>query len=257
MQDSALLEERQGAVLVITLNRPERRNALSPSLFARLLQVLIDADADTDVRAVVLTGSGTAFCSGMDLKAFSEGERPAPPDALNVYSYRRGKPLIAAVNGPAIAGGFELVLACDVVVAARTAYFALPEVKRGLVAGGGGIFRLPRLAGAGRATRLLLTGDRMTAEQALAAGVAAEVVDPAEVLHAALAIAQAIAQAAPLAVAETLAIARQAFDLDEPGLWARSAQAWARVVDSDEAKEGAAAFLEKRDPVWPSTSNKT
>jgi enoyl-CoA hydratase/carnithine racemase len=252
VHDSPLLEERRGATLILTLNRPERRNALSPSLSARLLDAMTAADADPSVRVVVLTGAGSAFCSGMDLKAFSEGERPTPPDAANIYSFRGSKPLIGAVNGPAVAGGFELALACDLVVAARSAFFALPEVKRGLIAGGGGIFRLARLAGLGRAMRMLLTGDALNAEEALAAGIVAQVVEPAEVLTVALAIADAITKAAPRAVAETLAIARQSFDIDQAALWSLTAAAWARVVDSDEAGEGALAFLDKRDPVWPS-----
>ena len=246
-------------MLILTLNRPERRNALTPSLSGQLLDTLVAADADPAVRVVVLTGNGPAFCAGMDLKAFSEGERPTPPEAVNAYTYQRAKPLIAAVNGPAVAGGFELVLACDIVVAARGAFFALPEVKRGLVAGGGGMFKLVRLAGLGRAARMLLTGDPLDAEAALAAGIVAEVVDAGEVLAAALAIADRVTKAAPSAVAETLAIARKSFDLDEPALWALTARAWARVVESDEAREGAAAFLAKRDAVWPSTplANKT
>jgi enoyl-CoA hydratase/carnithine racemase len=253
VQEPPLLEERRGSILVLTLNRPERRNALTPSLSGQLLDALVHADADPAVRVVVLTGNGPAFCAGMDLKAFSEGQRPTPPDAVNVYTYQRTKPLIGAVNGPAVAGGFELVLACDVVVAARTAFFALPEVKRGLVAGGGGMFKLVRLAGLGRAARMLLTGDPMHAEAALAAGIVAEVVDPSDVLSAALAIADGVTKAAPNAVAETLAIARKSFDLDEAALWRLTAQAWARVVESDEASEGAAAFLAKRNAVWPST----
>jgi enoyl-CoA hydratase/carnithine racemase len=253
VREPPLLEERRGEVLILTLNRPERRNALNPALSRQLLGALVDADADPTVRVVVLTGNGPAFCAGMDLKAFSEGERPTPPGEVNVYTYQRSKPLIGAVNGPAVAGGFELVLACDIVVAASGIFFALPEAKRGLVAGGGGMFKLVRLAGLGRAARMLLTGDPMNAEAALAAGIVAEVVEPGEVLSAALAIADGITKAAPSAVAETLAIARKSFDLDEPGLWALTAGAWARVVESDEAREGAAAFLAKRDPVWPST----
>jgi enoyl-CoA hydratase/carnithine racemase len=188
----------------------------------------------------------------MDLKAFSEGERPAPPDAANIYTFRGSKPLIAAVNGPAIAGGFELALVCDIVVAARTAFFALPEVKRGLIAGGGGIFRLARLAGLGRATQMLLTGGPISAEQALEAGIIAQVVEPGQALAASLAIAEEVTKAAPRAVAETLAIARQSFDLDQTALWKLTTAAWAQVVESDEAREGASAFLEKRDPAWPS-----
>ena len=252
MRDSPLLEERRGAVLILTLNRPERRNALSPALFAQLLDALVAADKDPGVRVVVITGNGSAFCSGMDLKAFSEGERPAPPDAANIYSFQGTKPLIAAVNGPAIAGGFEIALACDIVVASSNAFFALPEVKRGLIAGGGGIFKLTRLAGLGHAMRMLLTGDPITAAAAHEAGVVAQVVEPGEALEAALAIAEAVTKAAPHAVAETLAIARRSFDLDQPALWDLTAAAWARVVEGDEAREGAAAFLEKRDSIWPS-----
>ena len=252
MSEPVLLEARQGSVLILTLNRPGRRNALNPELASRLRAALEEGDDDPEVRVVVITASGSAFCSGMDLKAFAEGERPEPPDAENIYSLAASKPLIAAVNGPAIAGGFELVLMCDIVVAARDAFFALPEVRRGLIAGGGGIFRLTRLAGPARAIEMLLTGSPLSAEEAMSAGLVRQVVEAREVLPTAIGIAERIVESAPLAVAETLAIAHQSHDLTEAELWRLSAAAWARVVEGAEAREGTAAFVERRPPSWPS-----
>jgi enoyl-CoA hydratase len=234
-----LLTQRTGNVLVLTLNRPAVRNALNPELKDRLLSALQDADADPDVRVVVLTGAGPVFCPGMDLKAFAKG---ADFGGLSAY-YREGiaKPVIAALNGSALGGGFELALACDLIVAAEEATIGMPEVKRGLFAAGGGTTLSARIPLA-TALELGLTGDPITASRAQQIGLVNAVVPADRVLPAALELAARIAANAPLGVAITKKLLRER-------RWGEPEET-AAVFHSADAMEGARAFAERRQPVW-------
>ena len=251
--EPVLVQEMHDSTCVLRLNRPDARNALTPALITALGDALAAAESDSTTRAVVLTGTGErAFCAGMDLASFASGE--TLEDASKLMRFLQGEttiPVVGAANGTAVAGGFELLLACDVVVASSRARVALPEVKRGLVAAGGGTFlgtRIPLAV----ALELALTGDPVDAERARALGLVNDVVEPADVLDAALALAARIAANGPLAVRATKELVRLATS-DAPGAWARLAEWQPRIFASDDAKEGATAFLEKRDPVWRGT----
>ncbi|MEV6539387.1 enoyl-CoA hydratase-related protein [Streptomyces sp. NPDC051665] len=235
-----VLTERIGAVLVATLNRPEARNALNPELIDELSVVLREADTDPAVRAVVLTGAGTVFCAGMDLKAFAKGGGRF--DGL-VWFFREGitTPVIAALNGSALAGGFELALACDLVVAAEDAKLGIAEVKRGLFAAGGGTTlgdRVPLAV----ALEMGLTGDLVSAEDAKQFGLVNRVVPVGEVRATAVALAGRIAENGPLGVAMTKKLMRER-------RWAEPEEVES-VFRSADAVEGARAFAERRSPVW-------
>jgi enoyl-CoA hydratase len=234
---------REGPVTVLRLNRPKVRNALDYATCADLTRELEDAEIDDSVRAVVLTGTGDrAFCAGMDLRAFREGGPSSTP--LTAFLRRPyGKPLIAAVNGPAVAGGFELVLACDLVVAADTAWFALPEIARGLFPAGGGTL-LPRRVPLAWALELALTGDRVTADRAQAAGLVNLVVPPGDVAARAAGLAGRIAQHDPRAVAAVRDLMR-ASAAGQPVAehWRAVDAAKEEVFSSPAAQAGADAFL--------------
>lgn len=244
--------ETHGAVALIRLNRPEARNAIDMEMMAGLRAALARFEADDALQVAVLTGAGKVFCAGMDLGAFAAGARPGindPEGFAGFVNARRTKPVIAAVNGGAYAGGFEIVLACDMVIADQAGAFGLPEVKRGLVAAGGGAHRLPRRIPSVIAAEMLLTGDPITAVRALELGLVNRLVPAAELIPAALDLAGRIAVNAPLAVRLTLELARAAGG-DEGALWARNAAIWDRIDGSADALEGARAFKEKRAPHW-------
>ncbi len=212
-------------------------------------------ESDGEAWVGIITGAGDrAFCAGMDLKAFAAGQGPELVDArggfAGLISYPRTKPLIAAVNGAAVGGGCEIVLACDLVVAAEHAVLGLPEVKRGIFAGAGGCFRLPRTIPRVRAMEMLLTGDPIDARSAFELGLVNRVVPGEGLMDAARELARRIRANAPFAVRETLALARAAFDLSEEELWARNNQAWERINRTEDAREGPLAFAEKRPPRW-------
>jgi enoyl-CoA hydratase len=234
-----VLRRRAGHVLVATMNRPQVRNALNPELIDELAEVLRGADADPEIRVIVVTGAGPAFCAGLDLKAFTRGGRF---DGL-VWFFREGvrTPVIAAVNGPAMAGGFELLLACDLVVAADDARLGISEVKRGLFAAGGGTTLADRIPLA-VALEMGLTGEPVTAARAREIGLVNRVVPAGQVLDEALALAEQVAANAPLAVAVTKKLMRER-------RWGESAEVEA-VFRSADAAEGARAFAERRPPVW-------
>lgn len=234
-----VLTERVGNVLVATLNRPEARNALSPELIDDLAEVLRSADADPEVRAVVVTGEGTVFCAGMDLKAFAKGGKF---DGL-VWFFREGiaTPVIAALNGSAMGGGFELMLACDLVVAAEGAKLGMSEVKRGLFAAGGGTTLASR-APLSVALEMGLTGEPVTAAQAHGFGLVNRVVPADQVRAEALALASRIAENGPLGVAMTKKLMRER-------RWGEPDEVTS-VFRSADATEGARAFAERRRPVW-------
>ncbi|MCU1578063.1 MAG: short chain enoyl-CoA hydratase [Rhodoglobus sp.] len=239
-------------VLVITLNRPEVRNAVNAELAAGLAAALDRLESDAGLRVAVLTGAGPSFCSGMDLAANLRGESPRVPGRgfAGLVEGPPKKPLIAAVEGHAVAGGFEIALACDLVVAGRTAQFGLPEVKRGLVAAGGGLLRLPDRIPYSAAMRLILTGEPFGAERAYELGLVTEVVEPGRALEAALALAHLIAANAPLSIAASKEVIARYRDWPTAELFARQAEIIAAVSASEDAREGATAFLERRPPRW-------
>lgn len=247
-----VLVERDGAVQVITINRPQARNALDAAVAAGVAAAVDELDASDDLRVGVITGAGGTFSAGMDLKAYLRGESPAIEGRglCGITMTPPRKPLIGAVEGWALAGGFELLLACDLVVAARTARFGVPEVKRSLVAGGGAALLLPRRVPFAIALELLLTGEPFGAERAAAVGLVNRLTDEGGALDGALRLARTIAENGPLAVAATKRVARSSADwtLDEG--WAKQSDITRPVFSSEDAREGATAFAEKRPPVW-------
>ena len=242
-------------IAVITLDRPGQRHAIDAAMTAALRSALERFETDRDALVAIVTASGDrAFCAGMDLKAFADGEGPAilegPGGFAGFTHYPRTKPCIAAVNGVALGGGCEIVLSCDLIVAAEHARFGLPEVTRGLFAASGGVLRLPRLIPRARALELLLTGDVIDAGTARDLGLINKVVPHRQLPEAARGLALRICANAPLAVRETLALARAVFALPEEQLQARNEAAWARIAASEDAREGPRAFAEKRLPAW-------
>lgn len=247
-----VLVERQGSVQVITLNRPQARNALDRAVAEAVAAAVDELDDDPDLRVAVLTGAGGTFSSGMDLKAFLAGETPSLPGRglCGITERPPRKPLIGAVEGWALAGGFELLLACDLVVAAEDARFGVPEVTRSLVAAGGAALQLPRRVPFAVALELLLTGDPLEAPRAAQIGLVNQVVPAGEALGAAVALAARIAENGPLAVAATKEIARSSADWTLEQGWKEQASIIAPVFGSEDAREGATAFAQKRKPVW-------
>jgi enoyl-CoA hydratase len=250
--DDVVLVESRGAVQVVTINRPQARNALDAAVARGVAAAVDELDATDELRAGVLTGAGGFFSAGMDLKAFLRGETPAIEGRglCGITRTPPRKPLIAAVEGGALAGGFELVLACDLVVAARGARFGVPEVKRSLVAAGGAALLLPQRVPRAVAVELLLTGEPMDAERAAAVGLVNRVVDEGTALDAAVELAGVIAANGPLAVAATKEIVQSVPAWGPEEMWARQDQVIAPVFASDDAREGSVAFAERRPPVW-------
>lgn len=247
-----LLQHREGDVLVLTLNRPERRNAINLALAHAIAAALEAFDADDALRVAVLTGAGKGFCSGMDLKGFSEGESPSLPERGFAGLAQRppAKPLIAAVEGFAVAGGCEIALACDLIVAAEDARFGLPEVKRGLIASAGGLIRLPQRIPYHLAMELALTGESLGAQAAERHGLVNRVVPPGQALATALELARAIAANAPLAVMASKEIVQKSRDWPQERMFELQGPLALRVGGSADALEGARAFVEKRAPRW-------
>jgi crotonobetainyl-CoA hydratase len=254
-----VLIERDGHVLVVTLNRPEARNAVNADLTLGVGSALEQAEHDTDVRAVVLTGAGdVSFCAGADLKALARGESLNPPGTeewgfAGIVNHAVSVPVIAAVNGTALGGGTEIVLSADLAVAAATARFGLPEVTRGLIAAAGGLIRLPEQLPRKVAMQLILTGEPIDAETALRWGLVNAVVPADQVLPAALALAHRIAANAPLAVRASKRVARGIRNGDVPGeadAWAANTEEVLALMSSEDALEGPTAFAEKRAPQW-------
>jgi enoyl-CoA hydratase len=254
-EEPVVVRERHGKVEVVRINRERARNAIDGPTALALSSTFDELEEDSEVWAVVLTGTGErAFCAGMDLKAFASGQMGDILGAKGGFgglSHREfPKPLIAAVNGAALAGGFELVLSCDLVVAADHATFGVPEVKRGLVAAGGGMIRLVKRTHYAVALEMLLTGDPVDAARAHQLGLVNHVVPADEVLSAALELAGRICENAPLSVRESKRAARRSLDLTEADAWALNAEITARIFSNPDALEGAIAFAEKRAPVW-------
>ena len=251
----AILErERRGRVEILTLNRPEARNAMSPELSLAIEDALDDVERDRGVWAVIITGTGPIFCAGADLKVVAQGrgmEINAPKGGFGGLVQRDfPKPIIAAVNGPALAGGFELVLACDLVVAAEEATFGLPEAKRGLLASAGGPIRLAKRVATATALELVMTGDPIPAARAYELGLVNRVVPVGKVVDEAIAIADRIAENSPTAVRIARRLVKDAVDLTEAEAWERTNALAVGIFQSGDAIEGSTAFAEKRAPKW-------
>jgi enoyl-CoA hydratase len=250
-----VLFERRERIGLFTLNRPDQRNAVDPEVSMLMNEYVAEFEADPELWVGVITGAGETFCAGADLKAIAAG-RLLEITEVEPYGFgglvrgQRSKPMIAAVNGAALAGGFELALACDLVICAESGRFGLPEVGRGLIAGAGGVQRLPRLIPPLRALELILTGRSVDAAEAHSLGIANEIVAADRVRPRALEVAAAIAANAPVAVRESRAVARTAIERGEAPAWERTGLAWERVLASPDAHEGAAAFREHRPPAW-------
>ena len=251
---AAVERERRGKVEILTINRPEARNAINGDVTAAMGAALDDLAADDDCWVVVLTGAGDkSFSAGMDLKAFASGQGAGIIDANGFASITRrqfAKPLIAAVNGAALAGGCEIMLSCDLVVAADHATFGIPEAKRGLIAGAGGLIRMPKRLPMAIALELAMTGDPIDAERALALGLVNKVVPSAQLMDEAIALAERIASNAPLAVRYSKKVMKEAAELPESDGWKLNAEAVGVVFSSADAMEGPVAFAEKRPPKW-------
>lgn len=247
--------ERRGRVEVVIINRPEARNAIDGDTAEALADAFDALESDDEVWAVVLTGAGDkAFSAGMDLKAFAAGEAGRIGGARGGFAgiVRRNfpKPLIAAVNGAALAGGLEIVLSCDLAVATEHATFGIPEAKRGLIAGAGGLIRLPKRLPMAVALELALTGEPMSAKRAYELGLVNRVVPDDRVVEEAVALAEVITANAPLAVRLSKSVMRRAADTSEEEGWKINNEAGAQVFTSQDAREGAIAFAEKRPPNW-------
>ncbi|MFF7974888.1 crotonase/enoyl-CoA hydratase family protein [Streptomyces sp. NPDC007905] len=244
--------ETIGSSLLITIDRPKARNAVNAAVAAGLSTALDQLEADPGLRVGVLTGAGGTFSAGMDLKAALAGESPEIPGRGfgGLTQARTTKPLIAAVEGWAMGGGFELALGCDLIVAADDARFGLPEVGRGLIAAGGGVIRLPKRIPYHLAMEMLLTGEPVTGERAGRLGIANRVVPAGESVTTALQLAERIAQNAPLALAAVKELARAADGAPEDEAFALQGRQMARLAASADVREGMTAFTERRSPVW-------
>jgi enoyl-CoA hydratase len=251
-ETSEVLTERRGEVLVITINRPDQRNAVNGAVAEGIGRALDDLDANSDLMIGILTGAGKGFSAGMDLKAFAAAERPWHADRgfAGITQRSSEKPLIAAVEGFAVAGGLEIAIACDLIVASKGAKLGIPEVKRSLVAAGGGLLRLPRLLPRAVAFELALTGDPILAERAYELGMVNRLAEPGQALNVALELAAAITPNGPLGVAGSKRILNESLDWPDAEFFQRQQAISGPIFDSEDAKEGATAFAEKRAPVW-------
>lgn len=251
MSEPVLTEVSDG-VAVIVINRPEARNAVNGAVARAIAAAVDEFDASGDVRVLILTGAGGVFSAGMDLKGFLAGDTPVVEGRGfgGLVERPPGKPTVAAVEGYALAGGFELALACDLVVASEQASFGLPEVRRGLVAGAGGLVRLPRRVPYHLAMEIALTGERFSAQRLHQAGLVSRVVPAGQALTAARELAGTIAKGAPLALAASKRVITESADWPAAEAFRRQSEIIMPVFGSADAREGAAAFADKREPVW-------
>ncbi|WP_317928426.1 enoyl-CoA hydratase-related protein [Halioxenophilus sp. WMMB6] len=250
----AIQFETKDHIALITLDKAERRNAVDGKMTRELRSALNRFESDPKLRVAILSGNGPLFCAGMDLAAFASGEAQ---DILRgegrfagFVAAKRVKPVIAAVHGAALAGGLELMLACDLVIAAEGTIFGLPEVRRGIIAGAGGAFRLTKRLPAVIANQMLLTGEPIGSDIALAHGLVNSVVPKEQLMTTALDMAAKIAGNAPISVKVSRAIAKYSCDGDENDCWMMNDKFWPEIENSEDAKEGAMAFVEKRTPIW-------
>jgi enoyl-CoA hydratase/carnithine racemase len=251
VSDSVLTDVVEG-VLVVTINRPEARNAINTETAVAIGEAMERLDDDRSLVAGVITGAGGTFCAGMDLKAFLAGERPSIPGRgfAGIVEQPPVKPIVAALEGYAIAGGFEIALACDMLVAAEDAKFGLPEVKRGLVAAGGGLLRLPQRVPYHLAMEWSLTGELIPAQRGYEVGLVNRITPKGGALDEALTMATAIAANGPLAVAASKRILVEAPEWPAAERFDRQREINEPVRSSEDAREGATAFKEKRAPRW-------
>ncbi len=248
MSEPAVLTEQRDRVLVITLNRPDARNAINGALSSGLVEAIEQLDGDDGLTSAVLTGAGKGFCSGMDLKAFAAGEDIGP--MMTFIREGSQKPLIGAIEGFAMAGGLELALTCDLLVAAEGAQLGIPEVKVGLFAAGGGLQRLPSRVGFGKAMEMAISGDPISAEEAHQYGLVSRITAAGEALSGAIELAESVAANAPLSVKASKQLIWAAVNQSEEAFWEAQKPHMATVFASEDAKEGPAAFAQKRKPNW-------
>ncbi len=249
--NEAVLVEQRGRVLLITLNRPDAMNAINGDLARGLWGAVEQLNGDAGLTAGVLTGAGRGFSAGMDLKAFARGEDIGP--MMTFVQNGAEKPLIGAIEGFALAGGLELALSCDLLVAARGAKLGIPEVGVGLFAAGGGLLRLPSRVGYGKAMEMAITGDPITAEDGFEFGLVARLADKGSAVEVAMELATRVARNAPLAVAASKQLVKATLGATEAEFWAIQGGLTGRVFGSNDAKEGPKAFAEKRPPEWTGT----
>jgi enoyl-CoA hydratase len=251
-EQPAVLTERRGDVLLITLNRPQVRNAVNAALAEGVGNALEELDGDDELAVGVITGAGGFFCAGMDLGAFVKGESPWYGDRgfAGIAQRSAEKPLIAAIEGFAVAGGMEIALACDLIVAAEGAKLGIPEVKRSLVAAGGALLRLPRRMPYHVVMELALTGDPFPAERFHELGLVNRLTPPGGAVDAALELAATLARNGPLGLRAAKKILQEQWDWSTGEMWAKQGEIAGPVMASEDAKEGASAFKEKREPVW-------
>jgi enoyl-CoA hydratase len=246
--EPAVLTERRGRVLLITLNRPEAMNSINGALSRALVAAVEELDGDSGLTVGVLTGAGRGFSAGMDLKAFARGEDIGP--MMKFIRNGARKPLIGAIEGFALAGGLELALTCDLMVAAKGAKLGIPEVSVGLFAAAGGLLRLPSRVGYGKAMEMAITADPITAEEAHQYGLVARLAEPGSAVATAMELAERVARNAPLAVAASKQLVALAPGVTEDQFWEAQKSFYGPVFASHDAKEGPKAFAEKRPPDW-------
>jgi enoyl-CoA hydratase len=248
----AVLTERRDNVLLITINRPEMRNAVNAAVAEGIGKAMDELDSDDSLFVGVLTGAGGYFCAGMDLGAFVKGESAWYGDRgfAGIAQRASRKPLIAAIEGFAVAGGMEIAISCDLIVAAAGAKMGIPEAKRSLVAAGGALLRLPRRMPYHVVMELALTGDPLPAERFQEFGIVNRIAEPGTAVDVALELAAQIAKSAPLAVIASKQVIEEQFDWTLENMWEKQAAITGPVFISEDAKEGSLAFKEKRDPVW-------
>jgi enoyl-CoA hydratase len=252
MNEQPLITERRDRILLITLNRPDARNAVNLAMAEAMADALDELDGTDELSVGVIAGEGKGFSSGMDLKAFATGERPWARERgfAGIVQKPAEKPLVAAIEGFAVAGGLEIALACDLIVAAKGAKLGVPEVKRGLVAAGGALRQLPRRLPAAIAMELALTGETITADRAAELGLVNRLAEPGAALDTALELAGQLAENAPLALRASKSVLRQQWSWDDETFWSTQGEIVAPVFTSEDAIEGATAFSEKRPPNW-------
>ena len=249
-QNDVVLTEVRGRVLLITLNRPDAMNAINTDLAQGLNAAIEMLDGDDGLTAGVLTGAGRGFCAGMDLKAFAAGEDIGP--MMTFIKNGSKKPLIGALEGFALAGGLELALTCDLLVAAKGVKMGIPEVNVGLFAAGGGLQRLPSRVGYARAMEMAITADPIMSDEAHEVGLVSRLVEPGEAVDTALQLAERVSKNAPLAVSASKQLIKAAVDMDVEDFWTFQ-NSFMGVFGSNDAKEGPKAFAEKRPPEWTGT----
>jgi enoyl-CoA hydratase len=252
MNEHPLITERRERIFLITLNRPDARNAVNLAMAEAMAAALDELDGDDELSVGVIAGEGKGFSSGMDLKAFASGERPWAGERgfAGIVQKPAEKPLIAAIEGFAVAGGLEIALACDLIVAAKNARLGIPEARRGLVAAGGALRQLPRRLPAAIAMELALTGETITAERAADLGLVNRLAEPGKALDSALELAAEVAANAPLALRASKSVLQQQWSWDDQTFWGKQGEIVGPVFASEDAIEGATAFSEKRAPDW-------